>query len=163
MVPQLTRSSLHCFFQRHAISHLPTTGSWAAPGVEGLPLGYIHIDLAEVWTDEGKLYLFVAIDRVSKFAFAELHERATRRISGGLPAPAHRARPVHASTPCSPTTAFSSPRHMAAGRVGRDSAAARQSVSAFVPTPLTWPAPSTASTIASRNSIIRGPTAKSNG
>src|SRR4029077_11451261 len=45
------------------------------------PLGYIHVDLAEVWTEEGKLYLFVAIDRVSKFAFAELHERATRRIA----------------------------------------------------------------------------------
>ena len=45
------------------------------------PIGYIHIDLAEVWTDEGKLYLFVAIDRVSKFAFAELHERATPRIA----------------------------------------------------------------------------------
>ncbi len=29
-------------------------------------------------TEEGKLYLFVAIDRTSKFAFAELHERATR-------------------------------------------------------------------------------------
>jgi hypothetical protein len=49
------------------------------------PLGYVHIDLAEVWTEEGKLYLFVAIDRlfvaidrVSKFAFAELHERARR-------------------------------------------------------------------------------------
>ena len=45
------------------------------------PVGYIHIDLAEVWTEEGKLYLFVAIDRVSKFAFAELHERATPRIA----------------------------------------------------------------------------------
>jgi hypothetical protein len=45
------------------------------------PLGYIHIDLAEVWTNEGKLYLLVAIDRVTKFAFAELHDRATRRIA----------------------------------------------------------------------------------
>jgi hypothetical protein len=41
----------------------------------------VHVDLAEVWTQAGKLYLFVAIDRVSKFAFAELHERATRRIA----------------------------------------------------------------------------------
>ena len=45
------------------------------------PLGVFHVDLAEVWTEEGKLYLFVAIDRVSKFAFAELHERATPRIA----------------------------------------------------------------------------------
>ena len=33
-------------------------------------------------TEQGKLYLFVAIDRTSKFAFVELHEKATRRIAG---------------------------------------------------------------------------------
>ena len=35
------------------------------------------VDIAEVRTAEGKLYMFVAIDRTSKFAFVELHERAT--------------------------------------------------------------------------------------
>ena len=39
---------------------------------------------AEVHTGEGKLYLFVAIDRTSKYAFAELHERATRRIAANF-------------------------------------------------------------------------------
>ena len=43
-------------------------------------LWYVHIDLAEVSTEEGKLYLFVAIDRVSKFAFAELHEQASAEL-----------------------------------------------------------------------------------
>jgi hypothetical protein len=38
------------------------------------PLGYFHIDLAEVQTAEGRLYLLVAIDRTTKFAFVELHE-----------------------------------------------------------------------------------------
>ncbi len=33
-------------------------------------------------TEQGKLYLLVAIDRTSKFAFVELHEKATRRIAG---------------------------------------------------------------------------------
>jgi len=32
-----------------------------------------------VRTGEGKLQMFVAIDRASKFAFVELHERATQR------------------------------------------------------------------------------------
>ena len=41
------------------------------------PIGYFHIDIAEVRTAEGRLYLFVAIDRTTKFAFAELHEKAT--------------------------------------------------------------------------------------
>ena len=34
-----------------------------------------------MWTEEGKLYLFVAIDRVSKFAFAEVHEHGSRRVA----------------------------------------------------------------------------------
>jgi hypothetical protein len=41
------------------------------------PIGYFHIDIADVRTEEGKLHLFVAIDRTSKFAFAQLHERRT--------------------------------------------------------------------------------------
>ena len=39
-------------------------------------MGYFHIDIAEVRTEAGKLYLFVAIDRTSKFAYAELLEQA---------------------------------------------------------------------------------------
>ena len=45
------------------------------------PIGYFHLDIAEVHTEQGRLHLFVAIDRTSKFAFARLHERATRRIA----------------------------------------------------------------------------------
>lgn len=40
--------------------------------------GSIHIDIAEVQTAEGKLHLFVAIDRTSKFAFVRLEEKANR-------------------------------------------------------------------------------------
>lgn len=83
-IPHLTRSSLHRCLQRHDISRLPQ--------VEGdkpnrrkfktYPIGYFHIDIAEVRTEQGKLYLFVGIDRTSKFAFVQLHEKATRRIAG---------------------------------------------------------------------------------
>ena len=38
------------------------------------PIGYFHIDLTEVRTQEGKLYLFVAIDRTSKLTFVKLVE-----------------------------------------------------------------------------------------
>ena len=41
-------------------------------------IGYFHIDIAEVRTEEGKLYLFVGIDRTSKFAFAKLETEANR-------------------------------------------------------------------------------------
>jgi hypothetical protein len=48
------------------------------------PLGYFHIDMAEVHTEEGRLYLFVALDRASTCAGAELHEKATRRTAANF-------------------------------------------------------------------------------
>jgi IS30 family transposase len=81
-IPHLTRSSLHRLFQRHDISRLPSVeGTKPRKKFKAYPIGYFHIDIAEVWTEEGKLHMFVAIDRVSKFAYAELHERATRRVA----------------------------------------------------------------------------------
>jgi transposase InsO family protein len=82
-VPHLTRSSLHRCFQRHGISRLPETqgDKPARKKFKSYPIGYFHIDIAEVRTEQGKLYLFVAIDRTSKFAYAELHEKANRWIA----------------------------------------------------------------------------------
>ena len=82
-IPHLTRSSLHRCLQRHGISRLPEVKDKPAKKsrFKAYHIGYFHIDIAEVQTEEGKLYLFVAIDRTSKFAFAELHERATRPIA----------------------------------------------------------------------------------
>jgi hypothetical protein len=54
------------------------------------PIGYFHIDRAEVRTAQGKPHLIVAIDRTSKFAFVEQHEKVTRRTGRGLPAPPDR-------------------------------------------------------------------------
>jgi transposase InsO family protein len=48
------------------------------------PIGYFHLDIAELRTAEGKLYLFVAIDRTSKFAFVELHPKANRKTATGF-------------------------------------------------------------------------------
>ncbi len=50
----------------------------------GIQLAIFHIDIAEVRTEEGKLYLFVAVDRTSKFAFAQLHEAATVKTAAGF-------------------------------------------------------------------------------
>jgi len=48
------------------------------------PVGYFHIDIAEVRTQEGKLYLFVAIDRTSKFAFVQLVEKAGKMAAAAF-------------------------------------------------------------------------------
>ena len=63
-IPYLTRSALHRCLQRHGISCLPD--------IEGdkpkrqrfrrYPIGFFHLDIAEVQTAEGKQHLFIAID-----------------------------------------------------------------------------------------------------
>ena len=82
-IPHLTRSALHRCLQRHGISRLPEVGDKPAKKsrFKAYPIGYFHLDIAEVQTEAGKLYLFVAIDRTSKFAFAQLHERMTRSVA----------------------------------------------------------------------------------
>jgi transposase InsO family protein len=79
-IPHLTRSSLHRCLQRHSISRLPEVEDAKARKrkFKIYPIGYFHIDIAEVRTQEGKLHLFVAIDRTSKFTFVELHGQADR-------------------------------------------------------------------------------------
>jgi hypothetical protein len=59
-IPQLTRSSLHRCLQRHGISRLPEVeGSKPAKKkFKAYPIGYFHIDIAELQTAEGKLYLY---------------------------------------------------------------------------------------------------------
>ena len=81
-IPHLTRSSLHRCLQRHGISRLPESeGDRPKKTFKRYPIGYFHIDIAELRTGEGKLRLLVAIDRTSKFAYVELHERAGKRIA----------------------------------------------------------------------------------
>ncbi len=82
-IPHLKRSSLHRCLQRHGISRLPEVTNDKTPKrkFKGYPIGYFHVDIAEVQTAEGKPRLFVAIDRTSKFAFVELHQEAGRMIA----------------------------------------------------------------------------------
>jgi transposase-like protein len=77
-ISHLTRSSLHRCLQRHGISRLPDVegDKPVRKRFKRYPIGYFHVDIAEVQTADGKLYLLVAIDRTSKFAFAELHPKA---------------------------------------------------------------------------------------
>jgi transposase-like protein len=84
-IPHLSRSSLHRCLKRHGCSVIPkklSTPTYAdKKKFKQYPIGYFHIDIAEVRTAEGKLYLYVAIDRTSKFAYAELHKNQTKMIA----------------------------------------------------------------------------------
>ncbi|MBL8640014.1 MAG: transporter substrate-binding domain-containing protein [Alphaproteobacteria bacterium] len=44
-------------------------------------IGYVHIDITEVRVEARKLYMFVGICRVCKFAYVELHDRMTTEIA----------------------------------------------------------------------------------
>src|ERR1700675_4788462 len=79
-IPHLTRSSLHRCLARHGISRLQEVegDKPAKKRFKAYPIGYLHIDIAEVQTAEGKLYLYVAIDRTSKFAFVQLVRKTGR-------------------------------------------------------------------------------------
>jgi len=79
-IPHLTRSSLHRCLQRHGISRLPEVAGDkpAKKKFKSYPIGFFHIDIAEVETAEGKLYLYVAIDRTSKFAVVQLVKKTGR-------------------------------------------------------------------------------------
>jgi transposase-like protein len=76
-IPHLTRSSLHRCLKRHGMSRIPREeeDENQKKKFKDYPLGYFHLDIAEVHTEEGKLYLFVAIDRTSKFVYVELLEK----------------------------------------------------------------------------------------
>jgi hypothetical protein len=82
-LPYLTRSALHRCLQRHRISRLPdVTGTGPAKNTcKPYPLGSCHLDVVEVCTAEGKLYLLVAIDCISTLVSAELHTDANKTIA----------------------------------------------------------------------------------
>jgi hypothetical protein len=56
-IPQLTRSSLHRCLKRQGISRLPQVEGETSPKrkFKADPIGYFHIDIAEVRTAQGKL------------------------------------------------------------------------------------------------------------
>ena len=81
-IPHLSRSALHRCLQRHGISRLPETRDRPEKKrFKKYPIGYFHLDIAEIRTEEGKQHLFVAIDRTSKFTYVEVHDSATRPVA----------------------------------------------------------------------------------
>ena len=55
IIPHLSRSSLHRCLQRHGLSKLPKEkSSTEKKKFKAYPIGYFHVDIAEVQTEEGK-------------------------------------------------------------------------------------------------------------
>lgn len=74
---------------------VPATSGICDPALEGeaaekkcfraYSIGYCHIDIAQVQTAEGRLHLFVAVDRTSEFALTG--SRSRRRSPPPAPSP----------------------------------------------------------------------------
>lgn len=67
--------------------HIPSTGHRRGKPrrqrFKRNPIGFFHMDIVEVQTADGKLHLFVGIDRTSKFAVTQLVTRLTGERRGG--------------------------------------------------------------------------------
>ena len=86
MIPALRRSSLHRCVERHGISRLPEVevNKPTKEKFRSYPIGFFHVDIAELRSAEGKLYLFVVIDRTSRFAFVQLLSCADMAAASGF-------------------------------------------------------------------------------
>lgn len=76
-LPTLTRSNLHRCLQRHGVSRLPFNERQIEKKKEfkKYQIGFFHIDICEIQIEKEKCYLFVAIDRTSKFTFAQIYPK----------------------------------------------------------------------------------------
>jgi len=74
-IPALSRSNLHRCLTRHGLNVLPKEDieKTQKKQFKSYEIGYVHVDITEVRIDKEKLYLFVAIERLSKYLYVELH------------------------------------------------------------------------------------------
>lgn len=84
-IPALTRSNLHRCLQRHGLSRLPDEDGASAKAskkkFKDYDIGFVHVDITEIRLGKQKLYMFVGICRVSKYAYVELRERMTQAVA----------------------------------------------------------------------------------
>ena len=79
-IPALTRSNLHRCLVRNNLSRLPKEEGKerTKKPFKSYDIGYVHIDISELRTEEGKAYMFVAIERATKYVYAEIYTRMTQ-------------------------------------------------------------------------------------
>jgi transposase InsO family protein len=86
--PTLSRSALHRCLVRHGISRLPRDEERASKRnrFAETKIGYVHVhvDVCELRLAQGKLFLFLAIDRVSKSAHVAFLDANTKLNGAAL-------------------------------------------------------------------------------
>ena len=84
----LTRSNLHRCLQRNGISRLidllPPEERKSTKKFKSYEPGYLHVDTAQINLGTKKWYLFVAIDRATRFVYLELHDNKRMKTAAGF-------------------------------------------------------------------------------
>ena len=77
-IENLSRSNLYRCLKRNNLHIIPNLENIRVKKkFNDYPIGYFHIDITEIKLEKKKFYLFVAIDRTSKYAYLEMFERMT--------------------------------------------------------------------------------------
>src|SRR5687768_11910905 len=152
-IPNLTRSSLHRCLERHGISRLPDSQEKASRRGKfaETTIGYVHLDHCELRLTDGKLHMFLAIDRVSKFTYVEFHDRTKMLNGSAFLHSVIEAFPLPGSTRSSPIMEWPLPTSQRTGAGSLASGGRTCSIA---------PALHTASSTSSPSGITRGRTAK---
>ena len=154
--PQLSRSAIHRCLVRHGLNRRPKPEKPTVGVFQAASVGFIHVDLKHLPAfDRRKSYAFVAIDRVTRYVYLEIHDNREaktaagflERFLAGFPYPVHTILTDNGSefTDRFAVDMKDKPHDKPSGRH-----------------PSTASAPGTASTIASPGPSGRRPTASSN-
>ena len=75
-IANLSRSNLYRCLKRNNLNVLPKEpkDKKSIEKFKDYDIGFIHVDIAQVHTGEGKAYLFVGIDRKTRSVYAELYD-----------------------------------------------------------------------------------------
>jgi transposase len=77
-IKKLTRSNLYRCLKRHGLNRLPRRKTQPKPEKKTFAdykIGYVHVDVTHVrLLNKGKYYIFVGIERVSKYVYVEIHD-----------------------------------------------------------------------------------------
>lgn len=95
---KLSRSSIHRCLKRHGLSQRAKPEKAAVGVFQQTTVGFIHIDLKHLPAIERrKSYAFVAIDRITRYVYMEIHPRRDAATSDGFLKRflAHFPHPVH--------------------------------------------------------------------
>ena len=80
------RSAVHRYLQRHGISrlHKSEEASSKRKTFSETEIGYVYIDSAQLRSAEGGPHMFLAIDRLTKFAYVKFHPTAEMATGGAF-------------------------------------------------------------------------------